>query len=67
MYDGHRRIRRCREESRDIGFASESHVHRTVGVIIWVITAFGSRSALVYIRGSMTNERNVDDVFQPMP
>lgn len=64
MHDGRRRVRRHRGERRDIGFAVERHVHRTVGVMVWGAIAYGSRSPLLFIRGSMTAARYVEDVLQ---
>lgn len=64
MHDGRRRVRRRRGERHDIGFVVERHVHRTVGVMVWGAIAYGSRSPLLFIRGSMTAARYVNEVLQ---
>ncbi|CAH1953450.1 unnamed protein product [Acanthoscelides obtectus] len=53
MHDGRARVRRRRGERRNPQFFVERHVHHTVGVMVWVAIAYGSRSPLIFIRGNM--------------
>ncbi|CAH2008813.1 unnamed protein product [Acanthoscelides obtectus] len=53
MHDGRARVRRRRGERRNPQFFVERHVHHTVGVMVWGVIAYGSRSSLIFIRGNM--------------
>lgn len=66
MHDGRQRVRRLRGERRNIAFLVERYVARTVGVMIWGAIAYGSRSPLVFIQGSMTAVRYVEEVLEPV-
>lgn len=66
MHDGRQRVRRFRGERRNIAFSVERHVARTVGIMIWGAIAYGSRSPLVMIQGSMTAQRYVDEILEPV-
>jgi hypothetical protein len=61
MHDGHRGIRR----RRGVEFAVEKSIHRTVGVMVWGAIGYGSKSSLVFIRGSMTSVRYINEVLEP--
>lgn len=50
---GRVRIRRLHEERRNPQHFVE-HTHHTVGIVIWIALAYGSRSFLVFIRRKMT-------------
>lgn len=65
MHDGRMLVRRRRRERRNPQFAVERHVHRTVGLMVWGCIAYGSRSTLVFIRGSTTSPRYVEEVVEP--
>ena len=65
MFDGRRRVRRRRGESREIDFAVEKHIHRTVVVMVRWAIGYGNRSPLIFIRGNMTAARYIDDFLQP--
>jgi hypothetical protein len=69
MHNGRRQVRRRRGERPDIEFAFERPVHRTVGVMVWGAIGYGSRSSLVFIRGSMTSVRYISSgtVFVTLP
>ncbi|EEZ97640.1 hypothetical protein TcasGA2_TC016088 [Tribolium castaneum] len=59
-------VRRVRGERRNVAFSVERPVARTVGVMIWGAIAYGSRSPLVFIEGSMTAQRYVQEVLEPV-
>ena len=65
-HDGRGRVRRRRGERRHLAFAVERHVHRTIGLMVWGAIAFGSKSPLIVIRGTMTAVRYVDVVLRPV-
>jgi hypothetical protein len=65
MHDGRRRVRRRRGERPDTEFAVERPIHRTVGVMVWGAIGYGSRSPSIFIRGSMTSVRYINEVLQP--
>jgi hypothetical protein len=54
-----------RGERPDIEFAVERPIHSTVGVMVWGAIGYGSRSPLVFIRGSMTSVRYINEVLEP--
>ncbi|EEZ98274.1 Transposable element Tc3 transposase-like Protein [Tribolium castaneum] len=66
MHDGRQRVRRVRGERRNVAFSVERPVARTVGVMIWGAIAYGSRSPLLFIEGSMTAQRYVQEVLEPV-
>ncbi|CAH2004434.1 unnamed protein product [Acanthoscelides obtectus] len=65
MHDGRARVRRRRGERRNPQFFVERHVHHTVGVMVWGAVAYGSRSALIFIRGNMNAQRYIHGVLEP--
>jgi hypothetical protein len=65
MHDGRRRVRRRRGERPDTEFAVERPIHRTVGAMVWGAIGYGSRSPSIFIRGSMTSVRYINEVLQP--
>ena len=66
MHDGRQRVRRLRGERRNLAFSVERHVARTVGVMIWGSICIGSRSPLIFIQGSMTAVRYIQEVLEPV-
>ncbi|GFW91411.1 transposable element Tcb1 transposase [Trichonephila clavipes] len=38
---------------------------RTAGVMVWGAIAYDSRSTLIVMRGTLTSQRNVDDILRP--
>lgn len=64
-HDGRQRVRRRRGERRQMQFAHERDVHRTVGVMVWGAISYGSRSPLVFVRGNLNAQRYVDEVMTP--
>lgn len=57
MHDGRMQIRKRRGEMHDPQFSVERPVHRTAGVMVWGCIAYGTRSHLVFIRGTLTGQR----------
>ncbi|GFV38393.1 transposable element Tcb1 transposase [Trichonephila clavipes] len=62
------RVWRCPGER----YNSPHHIHtvlrqtaRTAGVMIWGVIAYDSRSPLIVMRGTITNQHYVDDIFRP--
>ncbi|GFW32194.1 transposable element Tcb2 transposase [Trichonephila clavipes] len=41
------------------------HTARTAGVMVWGAIAYGSRSTLIVMRGTLTGQRYVDDILRP--
>ncbi|GFX34396.1 transposable element Tcb2 transposase [Trichonephila clavipes] len=41
------------------------HTARTAGVMVWGAIAFDSRSTLIVLRGTVTDQRYVDDILRP--
>ncbi|GFV84698.1 transposable element Tcb2 transposase [Trichonephila clavipes] len=41
------------------------HTARTAGVMVWKAIAYDSRSTLIVMRGTLTGQRYVDDIFRP--
>ncbi|GFX01183.1 transposable element Tcb1 transposase [Trichonephila clavipes] len=41
------------------------HTARTAGVMVWRAIAYDSRSTLIVMRGTLTNQRYVDDILRP--
>ncbi|GFY01156.1 transposable element Tc1 transposase [Trichonephila clavipes] len=41
------------------------HTARTPGVMVWGVIAYDSRSTLIVMRGTLTDQRYVDDVLRP--
>ncbi|GFX34593.1 transposable element Tcb2 transposase [Trichonephila clavipes] len=42
-----------------------SHTARTAGVMVWMAIAYDSRSTLIVMRGTLTDQRYVDDILRP--
>jgi hypothetical protein len=47
-------------------FAVERPIHRIIRVMVWGAIGYGSRSPLVFIRGSVTSECYINDVLEPL-
>ncbi|CAH1967750.1 unnamed protein product [Acanthoscelides obtectus] len=58
-------VRRRRGERSNPQFFVEGHVHHTVGVMVWGVIAYGSRSPLIFIRGNMNAQRYIHEVLEP--
>lgn len=43
------------------------HTGPAVGVMVWGGIVFHSRAPLVRITGTLTNQRYISEVFQPVP
>ncbi|GFX41752.1 transposable element Tc1 transposase [Trichonephila clavipes] len=41
------------------------HTGRTAGVMVWGVIAYDSRSTLIVMRGTLTDQRYVDDILRP--
>ncbi|GFX40340.1 transposable element Tcb2 transposase [Trichonephila clavipes] len=41
------------------------HTARTAGVMVWEAIAYDSRSTLIFMCGTLTGQRYVDDILQP--
>jgi hypothetical protein len=63
-HDGQQRVRRLRGERNNLTFAVERHVHHTVAAMVW--GAHGCRSRLLFIRGTMTAQRYINEVLGPL-
>ncbi|GFU49052.1 transposable element Tcb2 transposase [Trichonephila clavipes] len=63
--DNHVRVWRPRDERLNPAFALQRHTASTAGVIVWGAKAYNTRSPLVLIRGTMTDQRYVHDILQP--
>jgi hypothetical protein len=66
-HDGRQRVRRLRGKQRNPAYSVERHVARTVGVMVRGVICYGSRSPLIFIQGSMTVRRYIQEVLQPVP
>ncbi|GFV41958.1 transposable element Tcb1 transposase [Trichonephila clavipes] len=42
-----------------------SHTARTAGVMVWGAISYDSRSTLIVMRGTLTDQRYVDDILRP--
>ncbi|GFV17149.1 integrase catalytic domain-containing protein [Trichonephila clavipes] len=64
--DGNRvRVWRSRGELLNPSFALQRHITPTAGVMVWGTIAYNTRSPLVLIRGTMTAQRYVHDIWKP--
>lgn len=64
MHDNRKRIRLSRKDRPDNVFALWTHVHRTVGVIIWKAITYGSRLHLLLTQDNITAVCYVSNVLQ---
>ncbi|GFS73838.1 transposable element Tcb2 transposase [Trichonephila clavipes] len=63
--DNRVRVWRPRGERLNPAFALQRHTSPTVGVMVWGVIAYNTRSPLVLIRGTMTAQRYVHDILLP--
>lgn len=63
MHDSFRKVRKRCGERRFIEFGVEGHDYHTVEIMVQAVSAYGSRSPLVFIRGIMTAAIYINDVF----
>jgi hypothetical protein len=66
MNNSRQRVQCLHGERRQLRFQRERHVERTVGIMVWGVIVYGSRSCLLFIRRSMTAQRYVQEVLQPV-
>ncbi|GFW48215.1 transposable element Tcb1 transposase [Trichonephila clavipes] len=60
------RARRPHGEHLNPEFALQPHTVHIAGVMVWCAIAYNTRLPLVLIRGTMTAQRYVNDILQPM-
>ncbi|GFW80955.1 transposable element Tcb2 transposase [Trichonephila clavipes] len=58
------RVWRPLGERLNPAFALQRHTATTAGMMVWVATAYNTRSPLVLIHGTMTSQRYVHDILQ---
>ncbi|GFX85604.1 transposable element Tcb2 transposase [Trichonephila clavipes] len=63
--DNHVCAWRPRSERLNPAFALQRHIAPTVGVMVWGVIAYNTRSPLVLTRGTMTTQRYVHDILKP--
>ncbi|GFW79026.1 transposable element Tcb2 transposase [Trichonephila clavipes] len=59
------RVWRCPGERYNSPHTVLRHTARTAGVMVWGSIAYASRSTLIVMRGTLTGQRYVDDIFRP--
>ncbi|GFU09712.1 transposable element Tcb2 transposase [Trichonephila clavipes] len=61
----HNRIRMWRHPGERYNFPHTvlPHTAHTAGVMVWLATAYDSRSTLIVMRGILTGQRYVDDIL----
>ncbi|GFY32372.1 transposable element Tcb2 transposase [Trichonephila clavipes] len=63
--DNHVRVWRLRIERLILAFALQRHTAPTVGVMVWDVIPYNTRSALVLIDGIMATQWYVHDILPP--
>lgn len=64
--DGRLRVRRRRNDRRDLASVQRRHTGLTPGVMVWGAISLGHRSPLVFIDGSLNARRYINLVLQPV-
>ncbi|GFY30917.1 transposable element Tcb1 transposase [Trichonephila clavipes] len=63
--DNHVRVWRRPGERYNSPYTVLRHTARTAGVMVWGAMAFDSRSTLIVMRGTLADQRYVDDILRP--
>ncbi|GFW70781.1 transposable element Tcb1 transposase [Trichonephila clavipes] len=58
------RVWRCPGERYNSPHTVLRHTARTAGVMVWGVIAYDCRSALIVMRGTLTDQRYVDDILR---